>query len=196
MIESGELLARARAGDEAAWREIVSRYQSLVFHVIRSHRIPDGEGEDLFQETFLRLHRHAIGIADPGALARWLSVTARNLCLDHLARRRREVLVADVPDNADPAPPAVEALERLEQAQIVREAVDGLSPRCRSLLAALYFDSDEPDYRAVAERLDMPIGSIGPTRARCLARLLESLEARRALYSAEAEDRPSDWTEP
>lgn len=196
MIEPGELLARARAGDETAWREIVSRYQALVFHVIRSHRIPDSEGEDLFQETFLRLHRHAIGIADAGALARWLSVTARNLCIDQIGRRRREVLVADVPEGVDPAPLAAEALEKLEQGQLVREAVNELSERCRNLLAALYFDAREPDYRAVAERLGIPVGSIGPTRARCLARLLARIEERRALYPAEAEDRPLNRTEP
>jgi len=196
MIDPGELLARARAGDEGAWRQLVDRYQALVFRVVRSHRIPGAEGEDLFQETFLRLHRHAPGIADPGALARWLAVTARNLCLDYLARRRREVLVADVPESTDPAPSPVDLIARAEEAQAVREALDALSVPCRELLRALYFDADEPDYRAVAKRLGRPVGSIGPTRARCLARLLQAIEERRALYPDEAEARPSLRTEP
>jgi RNA polymerase sigma factor (sigma-70 family) len=179
MTDSEGLLARAVAGEESAWRDLVARYQALVHSVIRAHRIPTADGEDLFQETFLRLHRHAHRIEDPRALTRWLMVTARNLCLDHLARRWREALEADPPDIPDPRPSLDVALERLERAQEVREALGSLSERCQALLKALYYEREEPDYRRVADQLGMPVGSVGPTRGRCLERLLEALDSRR-----------------
>jgi RNA polymerase sigma factor (sigma-70 family) len=106
-------------------------------------------------------------------------VTARHLCLDHLGRRWRETLAADPPDTPDSRPGLDVALERLERAQEVREALGSLSERCQSLLKALYYERDEPDYRRVAEQLGMPVGSVGPTRGRCLERLLEALDSRR-----------------
>jgi len=183
MIEPRELLARASAGDEAAWRELVARYQALVFQVIRAHRIEAQAGEDLFQEVFLRLHRHAHRIQDPDALTRWIAVTARNVCLDYLerlARERGRPIDADAPD---PSPGADDVLDRSEEAQQVREALAGLPDRCRELLHILYFETDEPDYRRAAERLGMPLGSVGPTRQRCLERLLDLLAQRGTMYS-------------
>jgi RNA polymerase sigma factor (sigma-70 family) len=179
MTEHGELLARAAAGEESAWRDLVARYQALVHSVIHAHRIGDADGEDLFQETFLRLHRHAHRIQDPRALTRWIMVTTRHLCLDHLARRGRESVEADPPEIVDPRPDLEEVIERLERAQEVREALATLSERCQTLLKALYYEQDEPDYRRVAEGLGMPVGSVGPTRGRCLERLLEALDSKR-----------------
>src|SRR5262245_43939965 len=179
MTDPAGLLARAASGEEAAGREVVARYQALVHAVIRAHRIAAPDGEDLFQEVFLRLHRHALRIQDPGALAGWVAVTTRNLCLDHLARRRRLAELEDSPEPEDPAPGIESELERHGRAQQVREALEELSPACRELLFVLYYEMDEPDYRRAADRLGRPVGSIGPTRQRCLARLLEVLERRR-----------------
>jgi len=179
MAQHEELLARAAAGEESAWRDLVARYQALVHSVIHAHRIHGADGEDLFQETFLRLHRHAHRIQDPRALTRWIMVTTRHLCLDHLSRRWRETTEAHPPDLPDPRPDLEVALERLERAQEVREALATLSARCQALLQALYYEQEEPDYRRVAEQLGMPLGSVGPTRGRCLERLLEALDSRR-----------------
>jgi len=178
MTDHEGLLARAAAGEESAWRDLVARYQALVHSVVRAHRIGAADGEDLFQEVFLRLHRHAHRIQDPRALTRWVAVTTRHLCLDHIARHRRERLDAEPPEMEDPAPDLQATLERLELAQEMREAIAGLSARCQELLKALYYETDSPDYRRVAERLRMPVGSIGPTRGRCLERLLEALDQR------------------
>jgi len=178
-----ELLARASAGDEAAWRQLVARYQALVYQVIRAHRIPPEEGEDLFQEVFLRLHRHAGRIRDAAALTRWVAVTTRNLCLDGLARKKRERGRPDpLANQSDPAPVPEDLFHRSEEAQHVREALETLSERCRELLRILYYESDAPDYRLAADRLGMPLGSVGPTRQRCLERLLGALE-RGPMYS-------------
>ncbi|MGH7724354.1 MAG: RNA polymerase sigma factor [Candidatus Eiseniibacteriota bacterium] len=190
MPDSREVLARAISGDESAWREIVARYQALVFHVIRAHRIEAQDGEDLFQEAFLRLHRHGHRIEDSAALTRWLAVTTRHLCLDHLARRSRESGNPEVRDEPDPGPGPGEELERSLEAQRVREALATLSERCRTLLGVLYYELDEPDYRRAAEKLGMPVGSVGPTRLRCLAKLLAALEEQETMYPERVLRRP------
>lgn len=178
MHVSPDTLRRASEGDDAAWREIVAHYQRLVYATIRSFRIPSEDAEDLFQETFIRFHRHASGLRDSKALTRWLVVTARHLCLDHLERARVRSQNPVAPDpNAVEATALTEILH-LERAQGVREAVLELPPRCRDLLWMLYFEQETPNYEAAARAFGMPIGSVGPTRARCLGHLLRVLRTR------------------
>ena len=178
MHVSPDLLRRASEGDDAAWREIVTHYQRLVYATIRSFRVPGEDAEDLFQETFLRLHRHASGLRDSKALTRWLVVTARHLCLDHLERARIRFQADAVLDSsAVEETPLIEMLH-LERAQWIREAVLELPPRCRDLLWMLYFEQDRPDYEAAARAFGMPLGSVGPTRMRCLEHLLRVLRKR------------------
>lgn len=178
MHVSPDLLRRASEGDDAAWREIVSHYQRLVYATIRSFRVPSEEAEDLFQETFLRLHRHATGLRDSKALTRWLVVTARHLCLDHLERTRVR-LKTDLATDAgiSDRTPLVEILN-LERAQWIREAIRELPPRCRDLLWMLYFEQESPDYDEASRVFGMPLGSVGPTRMRCLEHLLRILRTR------------------
>ena len=179
MLEPRDTLGRAAAGDETAWRDIVAQYQRLVYATIRSFRIPADDAQDIFQEAFLRLHRHSQRLRDPRALTRWIIVTTRHLCLDHLARERRTpgaTWVAD-PDAVDPGDASI---LRLERAQRLRESLAGLDPRCRELLQLLFFEQERPDYQAASARLGMPVGSIGPTRARCLEHLLQMVRRREA----------------
>lgn len=175
MSDATELLERVARGDEQAWREVVARYQRLVYATIRSFRFDGDEAADVFQETFVRLHRHAGRLRNPQGLARWLVQTTYRLCLDHRDRRRvrGEDPISD--DLADGAPGMLERLERMQRAQQVREALATLSPRCRELLEQLYFQPEPLEYKVIGERLGMPIGSIGPTRARCFEALLRRL---------------------
>jgi RNA polymerase sigma factor (sigma-70 family) len=173
-----DLLRRASEGDDAAWRQIVSHYQRLVYATIRSFRVPSEEAEDLFQETFLRLHRHAAGLRDTKALTRWLVVTARHLCLDHVERTRVRSQTDLAPDSiVSEGTPLTEILH-LERAQWIREAINELPPRCRDLLWMLYFEQESPDYEEASHMLGMPLGSVGPTRMRCLEHLLRILRSR------------------
>ena len=178
MHVSPDLLRRASEGDGAAWSEIVAHYQRLVYATIRSFRVPSEDAEDLFQETFLRLHRHAAGLRDSRALTRWLVVTSRHLCLDHLERSRvraqTEHAQAPTPSEGTPLTDVL----LLERAQWIREAILELPPRCRELLWMLYFEQESPDYEAAARALGMPLGSVGPTRMRCLEHLLRLLRKR------------------
>jgi RNA polymerase sigma factor (sigma-70 family) len=135
MSASPDLFKRAAAGDDAAWREIVGHYQRLVHATIRSFRVSPSDAEDLFQETFLRLYRHAAWLRDSRALTRWLIVTARNLCLDHNARMRvrsREEGLDEEIIAVAPIPLA--EMIHLERAQAVREEIQQLPERCRELL--------------------------------------------------------------
>lgn len=178
MNTSPDLLRRAAAGDDAAWREIVGHYQRLVHATIRSFRVPPSDAEDLFQETFLRLYRHAAWLRDSRALTRWLIVTARNLCLDHTARMRIHTQ-EDLDERAiSVAPVPLTEMIHLERAQAVREEIQNLPERCRELLWLLYFQQESPDYEAAARAFHMPLGSVGPTRIRCLEQLLKRLRRR------------------
>jgi RNA polymerase sigma factor (sigma-70 family) len=179
MEDPRDVLSRAAAGDESAWRDIVRRYQRLVYATIRTFRVPMDDAEDIFQEAFIRLHRHAAQVQDARALARWLIVTTRHLCIDHIARKRSAKRMA-----AALPPPVVEIhseeIAHLELAHEIRESLEDLPPRCRELLALLYFEQASPDYQEASRRFQMPLGSIGPTRARCLERLMRRLRLGRA----------------
>jgi len=178
MHVSPDLLRRASEGDDAAWREVVSHYQRLVYATIRSFRVTPGDAEDLFQETFLRLHRHASGLRDSRALTRWLVVTARHLCLDHLERTKVRSQVETTPEPGSSEETPLSEILLLERAQWIREGIRELPPRCRDLLWMLYFEQESPDYEAAARAFGMPVGSIGPTRMRCLEHLLRILRTR------------------
>ena len=173
-----DLLRRAAAGDDAAWREIVGHYQRLVHATIRSFRVTPSDAEDLFQETFLRLYRHATGLRDSRALTRWLIVTARNLCLDHVARQRSRPTEALDGETVAVEPSSLTDIIHLERAQAVREAIQEMPERCRDLLWLLYFEQETPDYEAAARAFNMPLGSVGPTRMRCLEHLLQQLRRK------------------
>lgn len=180
MEDPREMLGRANAGDEKAWRDIVRRYQRLVYATIRNFRVDPADAEDIFQESFLRLHTHGTRLRDARALARWLIVTTRRLCLDHLARQKVSAKLAADLDPPSTADAQLDVLVRLERAQEVREALAELPTRCRDVLRLLYLEQDRLEYEAIATQLEMPIGSIGPTRARCLEQLLRRLRASRA----------------
>lgn len=182
-----ELVQACVAGDERAWRELVERYGSLVYAVSRRLGLPDDLADDAFQETFTILLRQLPRLERPEALVNWLTTTARRVGMGLADRNRRHVghvghVGHDGHDrhgqHADPRSTLEvvddPTLERFEVVHRVQLALDSLGGRCRDLLLALT-RSARPSYSAIAEELHMPVGSIGPTRARCLARLMELL---------------------
>lgn len=174
------LVARCRAGDGAAWQVLVARYQRLVYAIVRRAGIDEQAAADVFQTVFLRLLQHLPRIDDPSRLQAWIVTTCKRESL--LQRRRGERAVAVVSadgetadDAADDAPGPEQTLEHWQRLMQVRRALDHLDERCRRLLQVL-FDSEDSGYDEIGRRLNMPVGSIGPTRARCLAKLRRTLE--------------------
>ena len=174
----GALVRRAAAGDKAAWSPLVERYQSLVWSIARSYRLSGDDASDVVQTTWLRLVEHLDRIRDPDAVGSWLATTARNECLAHLRRRGRQgVSLEVVPEVADSgAAPGEGVLARERDAELWA-ALRHISERCRQLLRILASDPP-PSYQEVGDALGMPVGSIGPTRARCLNKLRQSIGAK------------------
>ena len=164
------LVARCRAGESDAWRELVDRYSRYVyaicsqgFHIVRD------DAEDIFQEVFARAYEHLDRLRDDDAIKPWLAQTTRRLCIDHVRSRRHDD-AAELEDTAD----VDEVLETLDEALLVREALEQLSPECREILDR-FFARDE-SYRTISEALDIPGGTVASRISRCLARLRSCLE--------------------
>jgi len=178
--ETGQLVRDAAGGDEIAWRGLVDRFSSLVWSVARAHRLGNADAADVFQTTWLRLAEHITRIEQPERVGAWLATAARRECLQCLRTAGRAVPTDDM-DRLDLAPaadsPTEEAVLAAEQeredaarAALLWRAVGRLPARCQELLRIL-MASPPPSYAEVAAALGLPLGSIGPTRARCLQRL-------------------------
>lgn len=178
---TSEVVAAARGGDQRAWDVLVERYSGLVWAVARSHRLGPSDAADVFQTTWLRLVEHLDDVRDPDKLGGWLSSTARHECLRMLRAGNREVLSDDIGDRAEADPirreptPSPEAVVLAsEQRAEVLAAFARLGERCRELLRLLATDP-APSYVEISQGLGMPVGSIGPTRGRCLENLRKLL---------------------
>lgn len=173
------LVRRAARGDKQAWGGLVDQYGRLIWSVTVRFKLAESDAADVVQTTWMRLIENIDRIEQPDRVGSWLAATARNECLRHVTARKRLVLVQeDVEfDGADHHGPAVdEALLAAERAQVVREAMARLPAQWQQLLELLM--ADPPlSYAEISDQLGLPIGSIGPTRGRCLAKLRILLEA-------------------
>lgn len=172
-MEVAALVRAAAAGDQAAWDRLVERYVGLLWRVARRHRLGDQDARDVVQTTWLRLAEHLDRLERPEYVGAWLATTARNESLRvlRLARRQLPMPVDELPD--DGVDGRLEAgLLLAERDRKLWAAFAALSERCRTLLELLVADPP-PSYEEIGAALGMPVGSIGPTRARCLDRLRE-----------------------
>ncbi|MET7418574.1 sigma-70 family RNA polymerase sigma factor [Dactylosporangium sp. NPDC005555] len=163
-------LIEAADGDQRAWNELVERYSGLVWSVARSFRFTEADAGDVFQATWFRLVEKLGQIRNGDGLGSWLATTARNEAIDMIRRRGRES-PADVAEHLGQAPSTTDLPEeemlRAEERRLLWQAVDRMPERCGRLLRAMGAQP-APSYAELAAALDMPVGSIGPTRARCL----------------------------
>jgi RNA polymerase sigma factor (sigma-70 family) len=162
-----ELVAGARDGDERAWRELCSRVKNVAWKTINSYGVRGADADDAYAATMFRLAEHLDRIREPERLPGWVATTARNETLGLFRSRRRTVVVDEVPerDTGNGEPDA--ALVRGELREAVRRSFALLDERCQRLLRILTADPPIP-YEDVGALLEMPHGSIGPTRRRCL----------------------------
>jgi len=174
----GELVRRAVEGDARAWELIVERHQSLLWWMARQFRLSTDDAADAVQLTWLRCLEHLHQLSDEAALGSWLVTICRRECYRLVNRRRGEVLLAELEDHqavsgswyGASAPDPCDLVSRQDERVQLRAAIDRLPARPRSVLSALLAHEDD-GYAEVARRLGVPIGSLGPTRNRALARL-------------------------
>ena len=169
--ELAPVVTAARSGDEKAWESLVRHFTPVLQGVVRGYRLSTPDVEDVVQSAWMSAFSHIGSLREPDAIGGWLCVIARREAVRTLERRRHEVLVeesgfADQHDGTTPESAVLEA----EGRHAVGAAIERLSDRQRAVLSALLSES-AGGYAEVAHRLGMPIGAIGPTRDRALARL-------------------------
>jgi len=176
VADSGVLLRAAARGDERSWNVLVDRYSGLVWAIARNHRLSAADSDEVFQTTWLRLVEHAARLQDPGKVGGWLATTARHESLRMLRRSGRQIPMGDdMPEPPQHAPGPDQDLLRCERDESLWSAFARLPERDQKLLRLLTADP-APSYEEIGVALDMPVGSIGPTRARCLERLRREAE--------------------
>lgn len=184
--DTGALVRAAARGDSEAWEALVGRFSGLVWSVARARGLGAAEAEDVFQTAWFRLAEHIGRIKDPEQVGAWLATTARNESLKVLRTGQRATPTSDMDmltpgiDEESPEQAVLESEEaalKRERARRLWQTFQELPERCRELLRAL-IASPPPSYAEIAVAFDMPIGSIGPTRARCLKQLRELLAER------------------
>ena len=167
-----DLVSAARQGSEDALGQIVTELSPLLWHVARAAGLSPGDAEDVLQTAWMRLVAHLDDIHTSAALTGWLVTTTRREAWRVRAAERRQLpadqeLLAEVPDQG---PGSEEQVIMDDQRRALWEAIGRLSARCQELLRIIAF-APRPDYAVVAAELGMPVGSVGPTRGRCLAKL-------------------------
>ena len=166
MVSDSVLVARCRAGDPDAWRELVERYSRYVYAITQGFRLPVHDAEDVFQDTFTRAYERLQTLRDDDAFRPWLASLTRRLCIDRLRASAREQPLEDLEGEG-----GEDRIEELTEAFAVHEALAELPGHCREILDR-FFARDE-SYRTIADALDLPSGTIASRISRCLARLRE-----------------------
>jgi RNA polymerase sigma factor (sigma-70 family) len=178
--EIARLVGAAAAGDQQSWNELVQEFGGMIRAIARAHRLCDADAADVAQATWLKLLDHLDRLRDPGRAGAWLATTARHECLAILRHSQRNLLCAESPREQESTESPDEHLLTAERDRALWRGVSQLSARDQALLRMLMSDPS-PAYEEVSAALDMPVGSIGPTRARALGRLRRQIGSDGAL---------------
>jgi RNA polymerase sigma factor (sigma-70 family) len=170
-LSDAQLVARCRAGDQAAWNELVERFSRYVYAICtQAFRLSQHDAEDVFQEVFARVYQHLGKLRDDEAIRPWIGQLTRRLCIDRFRAAGRETLV----DEGEEIAVDDEKLATIEDALTVREAMETLGENCREILDR-FFCRDE-SYRVIGDALELPPGTIASRISRCLQRLRAAME--------------------
>ncbi|MBA2461163.1 MAG: RNA polymerase sigma factor [Actinobacteria bacterium] len=171
-ISDAQLVERCRAGEAAAWNELVERFSRYVYAIaVRAFRLTEHDAEDVFQDVFARTYERLGSLREDAAIRPWIAQLTRNACIDRLRSGGREEPIAEPLDGETDA-----AIEQLDEALMVHEGLRAISPDCREILDR-FFTRDE-SYRTIGEALDLPAGTVASRISRCLAKLRAELEGR------------------
>ena len=170
------LVTRAAGQDQDAWNELVERYSPMVWGICTRYRLSSQDIEDVNQNVWLRLVEQLGKLREPAALPGWLATTTSRECLRVLRAGRRYDRFSPAPDELPAAPDDLMIEDEIiaaERRAALRAAFAELPPRCRQLLAMCMSETSR-SYAEISAILQMPVGSIGPQRGRCLERLRRS----------------------
>jgi RNA polymerase sigma factor (sigma-70 family) len=177
-----ELVQASRRGDETAWEAIVYKYQKLLYSIPLRAGLSRDLAADVLQDVFTTLFEKLETLEKPEFLRAWLVTTAQHKTIHLIQRetRGRPKSIDQIENNVyfevlDPKPLADESLLQLEREKQIETALGAIDARCRRLLSLLYLEQNPAPYAEIAQMLDIPLGSIGPTRARCLEKLIKLL---------------------
>jgi RNA polymerase sigma factor (sigma-70 family) len=172
-LSDARLVERCRAGEAAAWNELVDRFSRYIYAIaVRAFRLPEHDAEDVFQDVFARTFERLETLRDDDAIRPWIAQLTRNACIDRLRARGREEPTAEPLERQADA-----AIEQLDDALTVHEALRALSANCREILDR-FFARDQ-SYRSIADALNIPAGTIASRISRCLGKLRAELEGRK-----------------
>src|ERR1051325_7046041 len=172
-----QLVFACRRGDQLAWEKLIRRYQRLIYAIPLCAGLNEDQAAEIFQDVFTTFFQKLNDIDEPDKLQAWLVTTARRKTWRTIAKshtRMREDV--DQTNEPDQTPLPDEQLLMLEEQHRIRTAVSMLDERCQKLVQMLFYQAQPPSYAEIAASLGIPEGSIGPTRARCLAKLLRILK--------------------
>ncbi len=165
------LVTRARNGEKQAWDELIDRYAPLMWSICRRYRLGRADAEDVGQSVWMRLAGQLASLRDPAALPGWLATNTQRECGRVLRAARNQEAPGHSPEIPDMTTGTAESeLLRAERHAALREAFTHLPPASRQLIAMLIQDPPVP-YAQISARLGIPVGSIGPSRSRCLDKL-------------------------
>ena len=181
-----QLIAECLSGEQASWEALIYRYRRLIYSIPLKLRLSPEDAADIFQAVCFKLYEKLDTLRDHDRLSSWLITTATRECWRISAQNRREAPVgsgdeghsdalADIPATARLPD---EERELLERQQAVRQALERLPERCRDLLTMLFYQANELSYPDIARRMNIPVPSVGPTRARCLEKLKRRLRGK------------------
>ena len=179
-----QLVLACRCGDQLAWEKLIRRYQRLIYAIPLRAGLNEDQAAEIFQDVFTTFFQKLNDIEEPQRLHAWLVTTARRKTWRTIVKTRARTRAAaesiewtnDATAVHDETPLPDEQLLILEEQHRIRTAVSMLDERCQKLVQMLFYQAQPPSYAEIAASLGIPEGSIGPTRARCLGKLLRILK--------------------
>lgn len=171
-LGDSELVTLCLRGDAQAWEALILRYRRLIYSIPVKFNFTTADASDVFQVVCLKLIEHLHEVKDETKISAWLITTTTRQCIHVRSQRMRESGAAeDFEETADSGVNVEDIQIQIQEQQTIRDAVEKLPERCRQLLELLYFDTKNPSYEEIGKTMNMPVPSIGPTRARCLEKL-------------------------
>jgi RNA polymerase sigma factor (sigma-70 family) len=174
------LVRDALAGDEEAWLALIGRYKNLIYSIPVRYGLSRDDAVDVFQSVIAELLAGLAGLRQPQALQAWLVQVTSHKCQKLTRDRQREGPLGDwdaaESQTADPPVLADSTIGQMQSEQILRDALQQLSPQCRQIIEMLFYENPPRSYVEVANALGIAVGSIGLTRRRCLERLRKLLD--------------------